>query len=66
MEKYFVLFKRQPGQTKDAFSVVDKNTLKNIDKKIIKAKRSIGNIEIPRKEDLKAWLLELGGTWYGD
>ena len=67
MKKIFVLFKKQhPDQRAHAYSVVDEEILKTIDPETIKATKEIGEIEIVKKEDCKAWVLELGGIWYGD
>ena len=64
--KYFVLFKLQKGQIKHAYSVVTAEMLKTIPEDIIEAKKEIPDIEIPTKDQLKAWVIELGGNWYGN
>ena len=64
--KYFVLFKLQKGQIKHAYSIVTPDILKTIPEEIIQAKKEIEDIEIPTKDQLKAWVEELGGNWYGN
>lgn len=66
MKKYIVVFKLQLLQEKHAFSVVDDKVLKTIPKNIIFATKEIPNKEIYTKEELKSWVEELGGIWYGN
>lgn len=63
MKHYFVLFKLQPGEFGNAYSLVNEITLKNIPVNIIKAKKEVPN-EIYSKEQLKVFVEELGGKWY--
>lgn len=60
---YFVLFKRQAGQTKDSFSLVDSETYKSIPKKIIADQKRVPN-KLYSKEEMKKLLISLGGDWY--
>ena len=67
MKSYFIVFKRQRGQTTDAYSVVTEDQLKKVEKYApIKWKKEVPTQEIYSKEELKAWLHELGGKWYGN
>lgn len=64
---YFVVFKRQKGQTTDAYSIIKESQLKKVSASApIKWKKEVPYKEIYTKEELRGWLEELGGTWYGD
>jgi CO dehydrogenase/acetyl-CoA synthase alpha subunit len=64
--KYFVLFRRQEGQLTHAYSLVSKEILETIPKDIIKKVKEVGDVGIATKEQLKEWVEELGGVWYGN
>ena len=64
--KYFVLFKRQTGQKKHAYSVVDKELFPTLPINAIKATKEIGDVEIVTKKQCREWVKELGGKFYED
>lgn len=66
MSKIFVLFKKQPWERANAYSVVTQEVYEQIPLQGIKAVKEIGDIEIVKKEDCKKWVEELGGIWYAN
>lgn len=63
MKHYFVLFKKQEGEKGNAYSLVNEITLKKIPSAIIKKKKEVPH-RIYSKEELRAFVEELGGEWY--
>lgn len=63
MKHYFVLFQKTIEEKGNAFSLVNEAILKNIPKKIIKAKKEVPN-KIYSKDELRVFVEELGGIWY--
>lgn len=63
MKQFFILFKLRDGEHGNSFSILTEELLKTLSDQIIEAKKEVPD-KLYSKEELRAFVEELGGKWY--